>query len=187
MSRVLMAVALTGVLAVSACATPTPYQPLQKSGLSAGGYSDLQISTDRYRISFEGNAVTNRDVVERYLLYHASEVTLRDGYDWFMLTNRRTDTKVSGIEDPYYGWTPEWAFYGRGGWGRRYPGYWGGGFGYGPYGGLSPYDTEITRFKADAEILMGHGKMPVNNPAAFDARDVQAHLAPTIAKPVPKA
>jgi hypothetical protein len=100
-----------------------------------------------------------------------------------MLTNRRTDTKSSTFVSPdplYSAWEPQWFYGGRGRWGyRSYSPFWGPG-----YGG---YDVDqITRFKANAEILMGHGKKPADNPAAFDARDVQANLAPTIAKPVAK-
>lgn len=185
MSRLLTAAALSLGLAITACATPTPYQPLAKSSEISGGYSDQQISSDRYRITFEGNDVTERDTVERYLLYHAAEVTLRDGYDYFLLTNRRTDTQARTFIDPdpmFGAWQPQWYYAGRG----RY-----GGFGpYSPFWGpgYGRYETtEIRRYKANAEILMLRGKKPAGDPAAFDARDVAAHLAPTIAKPAPKA
>ncbi len=41
-------------LALTACATATPYQPLKTSGLDSGGFSELKISSDRYRITFRG-------------------------------------------------------------------------------------------------------------------------------------
>jgi hypothetical protein len=181
MHRALTAALLTGVLALASCATPTPYQPLMPHGVSSGGYSDLKISSDRYRITFEGNSATERDTVERYLLYHAAEVTLREGYDWFMLANRRTDEKTSHFitPDPAFGaWQPEWLYRGRGRWALvpSYDPFWGGGF----------YQTDdVSRYKANAEILLGHGKKPADNPAAFDAHEVSANLAPTIARPKP--
>jgi hypothetical protein len=190
MSRSLTAVALTAALTLGACATPTPYQPLTKSNSVSGGYSDLKISGDRYRITFQGNDVTDRDTVERYLLFHAAEVTLRDGYDYFLLTNRNTDKNSHTFISPdpaFGGWQPQWYYARRG---RFGPGPYSpfGGPGFGGFGAFGSYDaTEITRYKANAEILMVRGRKPAEDPAAFDARDVAAHLAPTIAKPAPKA
>ena len=186
MSRILTTAALTVALGLVACATPTPYQPLAKSSSVSGGYSDLKISGDRYRITFQGNDVTERDTVESYLLFHAAEVTLRDGYDYFLLTNRNTDrnSRTFIAPDPMFGgWQPQWYY------ARRDP------FGpglfspfYGPgFAGYGRYDaTEITSYKANAEILMMHGKKPAGDPSAFDAHDVEAHLGPKITKPAPK-
>ncbi len=54
-----------------------------------------------YRVSFEGNGYSNRATVESYLLYRAAELTVRDGYDWFVLQNRDSDSQW----DPKYGQT----------------------------------------------------------------------------------
>jgi len=177
MHRALTAVLLTSVLALASCATPTPYQPLVAHGLSSGGYSDLKISSDRYRITFQGNSTTDRDTVEQYLLYHAAEVTLREGYDYFILANRRTDSRTSHFITPEFGaWGPEW-YYGRGRFRGGYDPFWDGGFGY--------MDDDVSRYRANAEIVLGHGKKPADNPAALDAHEVAANLAPTIARPKP--
>ncbi len=173
MHRALTAILLTGVLALSACVTPTPYQALVRNGQSNGGYSDLKIANDRFRITFQGNSATDRDTVEQYLLYHAAEVTLREGYDWFMLANRRTDTRTSHFITPEAGFGPGWYYGRRGGFG--YDPFWGGGYGY--------FDDDISRYRANAEIVLGHGKKPADNPAALDAHEVAANLAPTIARP----
>jgi hypothetical protein len=176
MHRALTAALLTGVLALSACAMPTPYQSLVPSGRSSGGYSDLKISNDRFRITFQGNSVTDRDTVEQYLLYHAAEVTLREGYDWFMLTNRRTEAKTSHFITPEPVFGPEWYYGRRGRFGAiGYDPFWGGGYGY--------FDDDISRYRANAEIVLGHGKKPADNPAALDAHEVAANLGPTIVRP----
>ena len=54
-------------------------------GFQREGFSERQIEANRFVVSFAGNTVTSRDTVERYLLFHAAEVTLRDGYDYFLV------------------------------------------------------------------------------------------------------
>jgi hypothetical protein len=171
MKRLFLASAIAAALGLAACATPTPYQPANRSG----GFSDLKVSSDRYRITFQGNSATDRDTVERYLLYRAAERTLDSGYDWFMLAGRATDAQRRTVSTPgFSGWEPEWLYLGRGQWiimPRSDP------FG-------RDFDrTEITQYRASAEILLGKGPKPANDPGAFDAREVQANLAPTIVRP----
>ena len=49
-------VAAIAALAVSACATATPYQPAAAGRF--GGYAEQKLENDRYRVSFSGNSVT---------------------------------------------------------------------------------------------------------------------------------
>ena len=70
MKRLLLAAA--AALSLAACATPTPYQPLVRNGTATGGYTETRISSDRFRVSFQGNTITDRETVERYLLYRAA-------------------------------------------------------------------------------------------------------------------
>ena len=65
---------------VAACATETAYRPATGSGFYRTGYSDVRIEPNRYRVTFAGNIVTDRDVVERYLLFRAAELTLQQGF-----------------------------------------------------------------------------------------------------------
>ena len=191
MKRLTIAAAVSAALALSACATATPYQPLQRGSAASGGYAERQIEENRWQVTFSGNSLTNRDTVERYLLYRAAELTLTQGYDWFEMVDRQTDrdTRVyrDTFYDPWYGpwWGPTWRInrrgYWGGGWGPWGPwGRWGGWGGWG--GGAFDY-TEITRYEARAEIFMGRGPKPADNPRAFDARDVTVRLGPTIVRP----
>ncbi len=196
MKRLLFVAA--AALALSACETATPYQPISaQHGQADGGYSDQQVEANRWRVTFAGNSLTSRETVERYLLFRAAQLTVDQGYDWFQAVDRHTNRQTSYIGDNVgYGgwggyWGPEWGFYRRGlGWGY---GYWGGpGFGWGPgWGGWGagwggPIDIEqVSRFQASAEIVMGHGQKPADNPRAFDARAVIAHLQPAIKYPKP--
>lgn len=74
-------------LAVS-CSQATPYQPESTSSAGRGRYSHEQIAPDQIRVGFHGNALTSRETVEAYQLYHAAEVTLRQGGDWFRIIDR---------------------------------------------------------------------------------------------------
>jgi hypothetical protein len=171
--------ALTAALALSACATATPYGPAGQG--SRYGYSDMRIDENRFRVSFAGNSVTTRDQVEMSLLLRAAEVTLESGHDWFATVNRVTDRDVrySASPDPFYRdrywpyWGPSWAYYRRGYWSAwRDP--------FGPDLDI----REIDRYEASAEIVVGSGAKPAGDPNAFDAREVIQNLGPRVPRPV---
>jgi hypothetical protein len=172
---------LLAALTLSACATATPYEPATKD--TAGhGYSEQRIEADRWRVGFSGNSETPRQTVESYMLFHAAELTVKNGFDWFQTVDRSTQkqTDYVGSPSPWYGgygpyWHPYWRAYRRGGWGP-----WGPGYGPG-------YDvSEVTQFEVSAEIVMHHGPKPADNPRAFDARDVIANLGPHVVRPTVK-
>ncbi len=83
--------ALLAASLLAGCATSTvpDYRPRPPGGTV--GYSDLQLSPNRYRVSFSGSTISTRDDVERYLLRRAAEVTLASGYTHFVLSNRDTE------------------------------------------------------------------------------------------------
>jgi len=173
--------AATAALALSACATATPYGPAGVD--SRYGYSEQRVDADRYRVSFAGNSVTSREQVEMALLLRAAEVTAENGYDWFATVNRATDRDVRLVStpDPFmydrYSpfWGPSWRYYRRGYWSP-----WGD-----PFWGRRDFDVhEIDRFEASAEIVMGRGRKPADDPNAFDAREVISNLGPRVSRPM---
>jgi hypothetical protein len=157
--------ALVAVVLLSGCATPTPYQP----ATDGFGYADQQIETNRFRISFAGNSVTPRQTVENALLLRAAEMTLANQGDYFLVVERNTDANTV-----YYA-----SF-------DRFPGF--GGFYYGwgrgmifPPRALSTGSIRpVTRFYAEATILVRSGEKPTDDPQAFDARDVIARVGPLV-------
>ena len=186
MKRLLIAAAAVSALALSACETATPYQPLTRGSATSGGFSERSIEANRWQVSFAGNSLTDRKTVETYLLYRAAELTLAQGYDWFEIAHRNTDAKSRLIADDFgYGgyWGPSWRVYHRG----RFGGWsgWGGWGGWGGYGGpWGPTDyQQITQYEANAEIVMGRGPKPADNTRAFDARAVSTRLCPSIERP----
>lgn len=185
--------ALSALLAVSlaACATPTPYQPVIAGKASAGGFSEFRVEPNRYRVNFAGNSLTSRETVEGYLLFRAAELTVQNGYDWFSISDRDTDTKTrTSVEpDPFYRpwyvsyglWRPYWRFYGAGyGW-RGWDPFFGG-----PFWGDRAEVRTIEKFEASAEIVMQKGAKPEGDTSAFDARAVTENLKDRIKYPVVK-
>ena len=185
-----MAAALAVGLGLAACETATPYQPLAKGSAVSGGFTDQQLDADHYRVTFQGNDLTDRETVETYLLYRAAELTVNQGFDWFEMVDRHTDKdKKTYIDsDPFYGpgyawgyWRPYWNYYGAGfGW-RGWDPFWGG-----PFWADQTQIQTVQKFKAGAEIAVGHGPKPAGDPRVFDARAVMANLAPKIMRPVAK-
>ncbi|MDZ4076880.1 MULTISPECIES: CC0125/CC1285 family lipoprotein [Hydrocarboniphaga] len=156
-------------LALAACATATPYQPVGKSG---SGYAEQRLESNRYKITFAGNSITPRQTVENYLLYRSAEVTLQNGYDYFVLADNNTDSQTSYSQT--FG----------GGFGSYYWGPWGGpGWGWGGSTGTSIPRTE---YQAQANILVFKGEKPANDPKAFNAHEVKANLESVIVRPQTK-
>jgi hypothetical protein len=85
------------------CSSSTVYQPAEKRG--GYGYTETELSSDRYRVTFTGNSITDKETVNDYAMLRASELTLQNGYNWFQIVNRdiegksRTTNSVSAIND----------------------------------------------------------------------------------------
>lgn len=172
------------VLALGACTTATPYQPMSAGSRAGGGYSDRQIENNRYSVTFAGNSMTSRETVERYLLYRSAELTRRRGYDWFAMVDRATERHSQTVIDrpfgpgPYGFWGPSWRYYGRGfGW-RTWDPFWGD-----PFWDRSVDVSTIDRYEATAEIVMGRGPKPERNLRAFNAAEVMERLGADIIRP----
>ncbi len=187
---ILAALALGASLA--ACQTATPYQPNLPGNAASGGYSEIRLEPDRWRVTFSGNSMTSRETVEGYLLFRAAELTLQQGDDWFTIIDRHTDkdTKTYVEPDPlyhpWYGpaygyWRPSWRFRGRGfGW-RTWDPFFGD-----PFWADRMDVQTVEKFEASAEIVTHKGAKPAGDPRAFDAHAVADSLKPRIQYPAPK-
>jgi hypothetical protein len=143
---------------LAGCASPTPYQP----AANGFGYADQQLESNRYRVTFAGNSVTPRDVVQNYLLYRAAELTVANHHDYFTVVNQDLErsTAYQGTGYDNFGW-----------WGWR---------GFGP----SDYSAyPIDSYTAFADIIMGDGDKPKGDVNSYDARDVMRRLAPSLVLP----
>lgn len=191
--RTLVLAALaSSTLLVAGCATETTYRPATGQGFNRTGYSDRQIEDNRFLISFAGNSVTSRDTVERYLFFRAAELTLQNGYDYFLMADRDTDRQTQTYTTPGLGYGGFGGGFGYGGFG----GYWGPswrygggrfGGGWGPWGawggGFNDFDIRtVDRFEATAEIVMRKGPIPRDNIRAFNAKQVVDRIGPSVVR-----
>jgi hypothetical protein len=150
---------------LAACATATPYQPVQ----DGFGYFDQKLEEDRYRITFQGNSKTTRQTVEDYVLYRAAEVTLAHNFDYFLLVDRATnrERKESGGVSVGIG-----------------------GFSFGSHSGVSLglgtfTGSDKSDYQGVAEIVMKKGRKPKGDVDAFDAHEVLANLGPQVSRGPP--
>jgi hypothetical protein len=185
-AAIIASLALAGLL--SACATATPYQPNLPGQAVSGGYSEQRVEANRFRVNFSGNSLTSRETVEGYLLFRAAELTVQEGYDWFAVVDRNTETdrrtyvERDPLYSPWYGpsygyWRPYWRYYGGFGW-RTWDPWWGD-----PFWADRMDVRTVTKFEASAEIVMNRGAKPADDPRAFDARAVIANLGPRVTRP----
>jgi hypothetical protein len=77
---------LTSVLGCRA----TPYQKLGTD--TSGGYSEKSLGDDMYFIRFSGNASITDATLRRYLYRRAAEVTLKNGYPYFIVVRPAAHT-----------------------------------------------------------------------------------------------
>jgi hypothetical protein len=152
---------VAGCLLLGACETATTYQAA--TAPAAVGYTEQRIEPGRYRVTFQGGEGPPQQVQD-YALLRAAEIAVRDGYDWFRITDRFEDARP-----PRSGATVS---FGGASFGRH------SGFGVGTSYDLSGGPVA----RSSIEVLMGHGPKP-GGPDAYDARGVIATIGPRAAPP----
>lgn len=102
-----------------------------------GGYSDLQLAPDVFRVAFRGNGYTSEDHVRDFLLLCAAQLTIAQGAQTFVVLDQRSGAKqvFVGGGQTYGTATPNFA----------------GGFSYSEY--TTP-PTVITRHRAELVIRL---------------------------------
>lgn len=159
MTRALLLAPLLAL--VHACATPAVYAPAMRAG--GAGYSETRIENDRYRVTYRDAA--NEAAAADFALLRAAELTLAQGYDWFVVDQRSTDREGSG-SGPRISIGGGSTNYG----GRSSVGV-GAGVGFNLGGG--PKST------VSLEIRLGRGAKP-DTVNAYDARQVQSTIRPRL-------
>ncbi len=76
---------------LSACGA-SKYTPYSKWSLPAHGYSEAQLDSTTYQVSYVDPSA---DVSDRFALYRAAELTKQRGFDYFIVA----DTQPSSTDD----------------------------------------------------------------------------------------
>ena len=79
------------VLAVLMFGCATSYQ---SKGLM-GGYSETQLAPDTFKVSFGGNGYTSGERAQDFTLLRAAELTLQNGYNYFVVINESNTKSIS--------------------------------------------------------------------------------------------
>ena len=144
-------VAMLAVL-LAGCLAPTPFKPAERRG--SDGYTVERLEPDHFRIGFAGNEATSPRQVADSLAYLASQVTLRNDADYFVVAANKmaqatTYHAMGGYSEDVYCCRVR--------------------------SGVTGHEYE-----ASAEITIHKGKAPPDDPAAHDAREVADSLAPRV-------
>jgi hypothetical protein len=70
----------------------------QANGLT-GGFSSMQLDTNVWQVSFKGNAFTSRERVRDFGLLRAAELTLQNGYNYFLIMSEDDYTKTDTTQN----------------------------------------------------------------------------------------
>ena len=165
------------VLFLSGCATP-----YQKYGLS-GGYSDTQLQKDVFRVGFNGNAYVSKGTVQNYLLRRCAEVTIENGYDYFVIFEEENYAAQSSYTTPTQT-TYQGSSYGSGTssghiYGRTIQS--SGTYSGQTYGTSTTYGGQTYHFSKPVSVCVikcFKGEKPENLPNTFDAKELIKYLTP---------
>lgn len=162
---------LTGGLV--SCATK--YQP---TGFK-GGYKDIKLQEDVYRVTSGGNAYTSTEKVQVYALYRAAELTLENGCDYFIIQNQDNDRTYGSYSTPSTTNTTG-SFHatstGRSTFGSVNTSSY-------SYGGNT---YSYSKDSSTLTIRVFKGKKPASNPNAYDARELKESLQSSYKELQPK-
>ncbi|MEM9239566.1 MAG: hypothetical protein AAGB07_06265, partial [Pseudomonadota bacterium] len=152
---------------LAACAEPTAYAP---AGSDGRGFTTQQVEQGRYKVSFRGNSLTDRETVETYMLYRAAEVARDAGGDWFRISDQDTETvtRFSGTST---------------GFSRSHFGHVGS---YGGFGTEFVSVRPIRSFESFAQVQVFRGRKPASDPQAYSVQSVLQVLEQRIQRPLPE-
>lgn len=79
---------------LAACATP-----YGKYGL-LGGYTDSRIDENTFSISVDNNGMTTKQATSMQALYRAAELTVENGFDYFIVGNAANNSRSISMVTP---------------------------------------------------------------------------------------
>lgn len=94
MKKLLIGLSALLVLLFTGCATS--YQP----DALTGGYNEMQLDENVFKVSFRGNAYVSKEKAVNYALLRAGEVTLLHGYKYFVIVDAQSYSKIGTHTSP---------------------------------------------------------------------------------------
>lgn len=94
MGNHIISIIVFSLLLAGCVSSQAPYAPATDVG--EVGYSESQLSNDRYRVSYTGKANTSLELVQDYALLRAAELSVAQNYDWFEVVDR---TAIPRLEE----------------------------------------------------------------------------------------
>jgi hypothetical protein len=92
---------IAAILILSGCATDYQRQGPTFLGWWDGyGYSSTQIDTNVFQVTFKGNAYTESDRANNFALLRSAELTLENGYEYFVIIDAQKYSKNSSDTTP---------------------------------------------------------------------------------------
>ena len=83
---------------LQACSTSTPYQKLGFHG----GYSETKLAENIFKVSFHGNKRTGREKTWDFALLRSAELTLEEGYRYFIVMDSDYYEKLGTHRNPTF-------------------------------------------------------------------------------------
>lgn len=81
---------------LAGCATQ--YQPF--SFLAGGGFSETQLDTNTFKVTFRGNGYTETETTEELALLRSAELTLKNGFSYFVIVDGRSSSRNGTFTTP---------------------------------------------------------------------------------------
>ena len=86
------------VVFLNGCVSKTPYQHIAYSG----GYSHTVIDENIFKVSFKGNGFTSKERVADFTLLRSAEITLQNGFKYFVIINNDSYSTLEAYENNIY-------------------------------------------------------------------------------------
>lgn len=79
---------LAAVLGLTACASQSAYRPAEDA--HDHGYYSQAVGNGKYVAGYNGSSTMSENLVKDYALFHAAELTMQQGKDWFRVVERES-------------------------------------------------------------------------------------------------
>ncbi|HEY9104789.1 CC0125/CC1285 family lipoprotein [Chitinimonas sp.] len=90
-----------GLLLISLTGCSTAYQ----ANSLTGGFSETQLDTNLFKVTFQGNGFTKPEAVEEMALLRSAELTLKHGFTHFVVVNTQSRNNVAAVTTPTQSYT----------------------------------------------------------------------------------